>query len=340
MYDRFLVVGLGSIGRRHVANLRRMYPKALIAAVRSGKSPPVDAQAADVDTEFTDWSQAIAFSPAAAIICSPASHHLEAARVLLSAGIPMLIEKPVADKPAGLQDFATDARKAGVPIAVGYNLRFSPALLRTRQLISDGAIGEVLAARAEVGQYLPDWRPQSRYQDGVSAQKALGGGPLLELSHEIDYLYWMFGLPAEVTATGGRISDLEIDVEDAIELTLRYEAPERLLNIHLDFLQRSPDRRCRFIGSEGTLLWDAMRDTIDVYRASTKDWENLHVAAADRNQMYLDELAKFFELIAGGTDTLARLDEACDVLAIVEAARNSLMHKQTVKVDGFARRLG
>ena len=129
----------------------------------------------------------------------------------------------------------------------------------------------------------------------------LGGGPLLELSHELDYLYWMFGLPEDVTARGGRFSDLEIDVDDVVELTLGYGIRKRIVNVHLDFLQRVPDRRCRFIGSEGTLVWNAILNQIDLFRVSTGQWEIFKCSGSDRNQMYLDELTQFLNAIEGGS---------------------------------------
>ena len=181
------------------------------------------------------------------------------------------------------------------------------------------------AARAEVGQYLPDWRPTSDYCMGVSAQRALGGGALLELSHELDYLGWLFGPPARVTARGGRFSDLTLDVEDLVELLLEYPSAPRLVSVHLDMLQRAPQRTCRVIGSEGTLVWDAIADRVDLYRAATGIWETLPVTPlADRNQMYLDELCHFLDCIAQGTQPQVDGAAGLRALAIVAAARQSL----------------
>lgn len=337
MTERYLIIGLGSIGRRHLANLRKLRPEAEIAILRSvGKEtcPP------EANHQFAEWSEALAFAPSAAIVANPASHHADAATRLLSAEIPMLIEKPLADSTKELHPLVDAIAAKRTPALVAYCLRLFPSLVQSRSLIKEGVIGDVLAVRAEVGQYLPDWRPKSRYQDGVSANRGLGGGPLLELSHEFDYLYWFFGLPHAVTARGGKFSNLEIDVEDAVEVILDYGPGERLVNVHLDFLQRVVDRRCRFIGSEGTLIWNAIQNEIEFYRVSTKKWERLTFSPDDASQIYLEELRQFFGFIDGAPTDLARVPEGYDVLAIVDAAVQSMKLQQTVKVDGYAQRLG
>lgn len=328
----YLIAGLGSIGRRHLANLRRLRPQARIGVWRL-HSAPEPLPPAGADAQLTTLAQALEFAPAAAIIAGPASTHLDLARPLADAGVHLLIEKPLALDPAGVAELITDCRDRGLVLMTGYNLRYLPSLQAAKASLDAGDIGQILAARAEVGQYLPDWRPGSDYRTGVSAQRALGGGALLELSHELDYLGWIFGPPARVTARGGRFSDLTLDVEDLVELLLEYETPPRLVSVHLDLLQRAPQRACRFIGSTGTLVWDGIADRVDLYRAATGAWETLPVTPlADRNQMYLDELSHFLGCIAQGTQP--RVDGAVGLraLAIVAAARQSLVGETGIEV--------
>ena len=126
--------------------------------------------------------------------------------------VPVLVEKPFSDSLERLQDIANFASLHHIPIMIGYNLRFKASLLEVRKRILSGLIGDVLYVRASVGQYLPDWRPNSDYRKNVSAQKTLGGGALLELSHEIDYIYWIFGKPKQVSCRGAKLSSLEIEM--------------------------------------------------------------------------------------------------------------------------------
>jgi len=331
--ERYLIVSLGSIGRRHLRNLRTLRPEAEIGVWRQQARVLPGELPHGADIQFDTLAAALAFRPQAAIVAGPASTHLAVALAMAQAGIPLLVEKPLADKADGLDALVTLCRSQELPLMTAYNLRFLPSLRETRRMLAEGAIGQVLGVRAEVGQYLPDWRPDSDYRQTVSAQRRLGGGPLLELSHELDYLVWLFGMPARVTARGGRYSQLEIDVEDMVELCLEYAAPQRLINVHLDMLQRAPTRRCRFIGSEGTLLWDGIADRIECYRSSTRGWEIYdQFAIADRNQMYLDELEHFLGCVQDRATPLVDGVQGLAVLNLVEAARESLAQGRTVEL--------
>lgn len=331
---RYLVVSLGSIGRRHLRNLRTLRPNAEIAVLR--QHTPVDGDAAPeyADRQFTTLDEAISFRPEAAIIAGPASRHLGAALPLAKAGVHLLVEKPLADRLEETGELVEFCREHRLVLMTGYNLRFLPSLREARRLVMSGAIGTVLGVRAEVGQYLPNWRPNSDYRQTVTASRKLGGGAILELSHELDYIFWFFGMPSSVTAKGGRYSELEIDVEDMVEITLEYQSPRRLVNIHIDMLQRSPVRQCRFIGDEGTLLWDGLTDRIEYCQAVPGVWKSLdQFACADRNTTYLEELEHFFRCIELDETPLVDGMQGRNVLAIADAARRSLQGSISVEMN-------
>lgn len=335
--EKYLIVSLGSIGRRHLANLRQLCPHAQIGVLRTHTTDRAAAVPAGADYQFFSLDEALAFVPSAAIVAGPASIHLELARPLAAAGIALLIEKPIANTTEGLAPLLKACARDGVPVLIGYNLRFLPSLVECKRLIDAGTIGKVRGVRAEVGQYLPDWRPGARYQDGVSARQALGGGALLELSHEIDYLYWMFGMPTRVSARGGRYGELEIDVEDMVELCLEYQKPARLVSIHLDFLQRSPTRTCKFIGDKGTLVWNGITDQIELFSVDEGAWQHIDShTQPDRNAMYVDELRHFLSCARKQVTPLCDGAQGYDVLAIAEAAKASMAHGAAVPIHGFA----
>jgi predicted dehydrogenase len=329
--DRYLIVSLGSIGRRHLRNLRTLRPGAQIAVWRQS-TPVASGEKIDgADFVFSTLQQAIEYRPTAAILAGPSSMHLPVAIKLAQAGIHLFIEKPIADQLEGLGELLESCRQKQLVLMVGYNLRFLPSLNEAKRIIESGAVGDVLSVRAEVGQYLPDWRPAADYRTGVSAQSVLGGGVLLELSHDIDYLCWFLGMPDRVTARGGRYSQLKIDVEDTVEILLEYDAPARLVSLHLDMIQRTPIRRCRFIGGEGTVIWDSIGDRVELFRASQRAWESMdQFVLADRNRMYLDELEHFLGCVASGRTPLIGGDDSRNVLTIVHAARMAMAGGRTV----------
>ncbi len=330
---RFVIMSLGSIGQRHLRNLRTLLPDAEIAVWR--RPGPADRPCpAGADALLESLEAVLAFTPDAAIVASPASAHLAAALALADSGTHLLVEKPLATSPAGVVDLVRRCRERNLVLMTGYNLRFMPSLRKARQLIDEGVIGTVIGARAEVGQYLPDWRPATDYRQGVSARGELGGGALLELSHDIDYLLWILGRPGKVTARGGKFSDLDIDVEDVAEILLDYEQPRRLVNLHLDMVQRSPIRRCRFIGTEGVLDWDCIADRIEYFQSLTNQWQQIEdLRLEDRNTMYIDELRHFIDCVRTRRSPECSGEDGLAVLRVVEAARASMSRSETLTLD-------
>jgi predicted dehydrogenase len=215
---------------------------------------------------------------------------------------------------------------------VGYNLRFSEPLRIMQQAASAGRIGRIVGLRAEVGQYLPDWRTGTDYRQGVSARRDLGGGAILELSHELDYALWLMGEIKAVSAQADRVGDLEVDVEDLAEITLRFQSGA-IGNVHVDMLQRSVTRTCRLIGIDGTLIWDAISNQVRLYEAQTKAWIDLHPAMTiDRNAMYVAELKHFFECVADQTRPLISGEDGLRVLQIALAAKQSASEQRVIEL--------
>jgi predicted dehydrogenase len=323
--ERLLVVGLGSIGRRHARVARLVRPGMTVAAWRHRRNdeplPP------DVSSAVWSLDAALAFAPQAAVVASPASHHLDAALALASAGVPLLVEKPIAAQPEGVAALIATCDQRGLVLMTGYNLRFLPSLQRFRALLGDGVIGTVLSVRAEAGQYLPGWRPDSDYRQTVSARSALGGGVLLELSHEFDYLRWIFGEAQTVSAIVARQSALEIDVEDTAHVVLGFApsalGPRVLATVTLDFIRHDSTRSCMVIGSAGTLRWNGITGVVDCLRAGVSEWDTLCVAPVARDATYVDEWSAFLAAIEDGAAVPVTGRDGLAVLEIVDAARRS-----------------
>jgi predicted dehydrogenase len=293
---RILIVSLGSIGRRHLANLRHLEPDVEVAILRRAIDPGLN------EKQVTTLDEALAFAPDAALVCSPASQHVEVSTALAARGVALFIEKPLADNTDGVAELLALARDQGAPLMVGYNLRFFAPLRVLREEVLAGKIGRLLHIHAEVGQHLADWRPGSDYRVGVSAQRELGGGALLELSHEIDYALWLGGEVESVHAQIGTVGDLGLAVEDCADLQLRFRNGA-LGTIHLDLLQRPARRLCRLIGTDGTLTLDLL------------------AAPANRDAMYLDELRHFLECARTRRTPEISGEDGLRVLEVIAAAR-------------------
>jgi Predicted dehydrogenases and related proteins len=301
------VIGLGNIATRHRRNLKLLFPESkLIAMSASGRVPkePVG----DSDHIAESINEIVQSEVQFAIIASPAPFHAQHAIPLIQAGIPVLIEKPVSVTQADAQALIDAEANYQTPVAVGYCLRYLPSAQKVRQMLQEGVIGTLYNAFIEIGQYLPDWRPTKDYRETVSAKAELGGGVLLELSHELDYAQWILGslIPRHVILRASE--ELGLEVEDNADL-LMTTMKGAVVNIHLDFLQRKAHRKCRFIGSEGCIEWDLIQN--EVVLITARDKQVIYSAPEwDKNKMYLEMVTDFIRKINGQPNQSITLQEA------------------------------
>jgi len=308
------VVGLGNISQRHRKNLKTIYPSAKILAMSaSGRKP--DSKVENVDKIVYSLESLIEEEPYFSIIASPSPLHSSHAIPLIEAGIPVLIEKPVTTNTADATTLLAIAKLHKTPVAVGYCLRYLSSAPIIKQLIEDQIIGDIYNASINIGQFLPHWRPTKDYKDSVSANAHLGGGALLELSHELDYLQWILGDMDFHYAHLRNSTELQLEVEELADIILVSKAG-CVCNIHLDFLQKQAQRKCSFIGSTGRLDWDLLNNTITLHTLagdktlySQPEW--------DKNIMYLDMLSDFNSLINDKKNRCPTLLQAYKTVSLI-----------------------
>lgn len=327
--ETVLVVGSGSIAKRHIANLLGLFPDVCVVCVSaSGRMlDPAEVGASIVETDIT---AAIRQKPDFAVIASPAPHHLSHADQLLAADIPVLIEKPLCTSLSELDGL--DLRRHSAPTGVAYNLRFMPAARVVKELLDDRAVGPISTAFAEVGQFLPDWRPGKDYRKGVSARRELGGGALLELSHELDYLNWFFGPFSQALGVIRKAGSLDINVEDTVDVLLR-QREGQVVHVHLDFLQRQPCRRFKAIGATGTIEWDLISNEVCLLSADGNAEQVYADPLYDRNQMYINQMTAFVDFIQGKAGFESSLESSLTVMRLVEAIKVSSKQSAWAEVE-------
>jgi predicted dehydrogenase len=330
---KVLLVGLGSIGRRHLKNLKHVEPSAQVMVWHQRSKPQDDDQ--DVSPSYPavyTEKEALNWKPDVALITSPASLHVKNGLALAKQGTHLFIEKPLSNAFDGIDRLLSLADKHHLVLMVGYNFRFYKPLAIMQQVLRDGQIGRPLALRAEAGQYLPDWRPGQDYRQSVSASLALGGGALLELSHELDYARWLLGEVKTVSAKTAQLSDLDLDVEDMAEIILEFQTGA-VGNVHLDMVQKPATRTCRIIGTKGTLTWDGASHRVRLFSADTTSWVDLHPAQSiDRNEMYIAELQHFFDCVRNNQAPIVSGEDGHRVLEIAFAAKRSSQKKRVIEL--------
>ncbi len=319
-----LIVGHGSIGKRHLCLVRESLPKADIRVLRHRACNGVLEHANGC---FDKLEDACTFAPQASVVANPAPFHVDTAIALMAAGSHVLVEKPLAEKTAGAQLLLMAAREHQRLLQVGYNLRFLESLEKFRELIHASVVGKVLSVHCEVGQYLPTWRPGKNYKQAVSANKDLGGGVLLELSHELDYLRWIFGEISWVGAWAGRQSSLEIDVEDIAHLTLGFapdSAGDGLVGtVNLDFIRHDKARVCTAIGEIGSLRWNGVTGEVERWIAGKNDWERLCQFTHQLDDTYRLQWQHFMGCIKSGKLPKVAGEDGLAVLRVIAAAHES-----------------
>ena len=318
---RVLIAGLGSIGKRHLRNLLTLLPDAEVAGLR--RSAQGSPSPAGISRVFYDLATAVEWRPQAALICTPAPLHIEEATALAQAGAHLFIEKPVSDTRAGLDQLIHTVRRRSLVAAVGYQFRSYGPLKAAHQFVHSGQLGRVLYIRATVGQYLPDWRPGTDHRRGVSARSESGGGVLLELSHEIDYVRWIAGEFKEVFARTARLDEVSVDVEDFAELIATTHSGV-VGSIHMDMLDRARNRSCRIVGTGGTLEWDLGDQTLKLFHPAAASWDVIfdgHSGGVDA--AYMAELEDFFRCVRDGSQPAVTLGDAAQTLDVVLAAKES-----------------
>ena len=326
---RTLICGLGSIGRRHLRNLRALGQDDIVL-LRSGKSTLPEEELAGLPQEH-DLAQALAqWKPEAVIVSNPTSLHLDVAIPAAEAGCHLLIEKPLSDRLDRVDELKSGLAKGGGRALVGFQFRFHPGLRKLRELLISGAIGKPLSARAHWGEYLPGWHPWEDYHDAYSARADLGGGVLLTLCHPFDYLRWLLGEVNGVYAEVKNLGELGIQVEDAAEVFLGFhDGP--LASIHLDYLQRPPSHWLEVIATRGTIRWDSQDGVVRWWSLPAGEWQTISPPEGfERNEMFVEEMRHFLGLIAGRMEPICTLEDGVKALQIALAAHQSASERRQV----------
>ena len=224
-------------------------------------------------------TKALPQQPDAVLVCTPSNFHVPVALAAARAGCHLFIEKPVSHSWEGVECLLEEVRSRDLTTLMGFDLRFDPGLLKIKELLAAKTIGHVVAAHVEVGQYLPDWHPWEDYRFTPSAKQSSGGGVILDLIHELDYISWLLGPVADLTAMSGHVSRLEIETEDVAAILLRFETGA-IATIQLDYLQRPPSRTCRLIGESGTIEWNYFGRFVRWHVAGGEGWQQFDIPSS------------------------------------------------------------
>lgn len=281
---KVLITGLGSIGERHAKLLSQREEAIELIAYRSEYSESQDSL--DI-REFTDLDEALKLNPDIAFITNPTFLHVETALKCARAGCNLFVEKPLSHSLTGVDELIREADSRGLITMVGCQLRFDPVLNRVHELVNSERFGQALSFRIYSGSYLPDWRPQQDYRKSYSADPNKGGGVVLDLIHELDYLHWIFDKPSQIQSEITHVDSLEIDSEAIAEIVVRTKQ-DIVGNVHLSYCRKQPRREIEVVCEDGTVIGDLANRTLTLEKESGKDVENFDYGRNRRFKKQLD----------------------------------------------------
>jgi predicted dehydrogenase len=339
---RFLIAGLGSIGRRHFRNLIALGEKDIVL-LRTRKATLPDDELAGYPVE-TDIQEALSkYKPDAVVVANPTSLHLDVAIPAAEAGCQILLEKPVSHSLERLDVLKRTAEKSGSKVLVGFQFRYHPTLNKARELIRSNVLGKILTVHAHWGEYLPQWHPWEDYRQSYAARANLGGGVILTLTHPLDYLRYLLGEVESLYSFNGHVSPLEIDVEDVAEIGLKF-TNGAVGGVHVNYFQRPPVHHLEIVGTNGTLRWDNADGILHLYKfpASFGSYSDVPPAPVmetfslpegfERNQLFVAQTRHFIETAHSGSEPVCSLDDGIMALRLALAAHQSASIGKIIRI--------
>jgi predicted dehydrogenase len=325
---KFLLAGLGSIGRRHLRNLQTLGEKDIVL-LRSHHATLPEEGLAGYPVE-TDLAAALKrHKPDAVIVANPTALHLGIAVPAAKAGCSILIEKPISNSLAHLEELESSLKEQDARLLVGFQFRFHPTLQKAVHLLADGVIGSPLSFHIQWGEYLPDWHPWEDFKQSYSARPELGGGVILTLSHPLDYARMLLGEIRSLWAFTGALH-LGLEVEDTAEIGMKMRNGA-IGSVHLDYSQQPPSHCWEIVGSNGTMKWDNGSGILEVYTLEKKLWESYPVPAAfERNAMFLDEMKHFIAVVQKKEKPVCTLEDGKRALQVALGALESAKNQKIV----------
>lgn len=317
-----LILGSGSVGRRHARNLHAL------GCNISCMDPRLDrlqqaATEVPLQHRFTSLEAALQHTEefTGIAVCSPPKFHVEQSLAGLDTNLPVLLEKPVAPEVVSCRKLCERLQQGG-RLLLGYTHRWWEPVRRLHTLLTTGTVGPIRHARFMMSAHLADWHPWERYQDFFMASRDLGGGALLDESHFIDLMLWFFGMPDRLFARVEKISDLDITTDDLVDISAVYSQGLRV-TIHLDLFGRPHEKLITIVGEKGTLQCCFDPNEVRIGRSFAPQWET-EPYALERNEMFMGVAREFLEIVNGNRSTVTcTIVDGLKVLEVIEACRES-----------------
>lgn len=321
----FLIIGFGSVGRRHTRNIKKTYPKNKIFLISKTSS--------NLFKEEKFIYKRIRFEDLKYIknkiivfICNTPNLHLKTARKFINSKYSIFIEKPISSDLKGLHNFISVIKKNKIVCHLGYQFRYHPLILKVKKIIDSKKYGVISSVQMNCSSYLPNWRDSKNYKDDISANKRLGGGALLELSHEIDYAFFLFGNFKKVFSDISNTNFLDIDTEESIDLILSNKLFN--CNIHLDFHSYQEERFLKINFEKASIKVDFILNKMII--SKQKKTQEFKSDINTHNSLFFMELKDFVKNVKKNIYSNQTLIDSYNVMNIINSCKKSHKNKKYI----------
>lgn len=330
MKKKLLIVGLGSIGKRHLTNFLKYTKNIDVCDTRIDRLNEVKKKF-NIENYYNNLDKAFKISNYdAVLICTPPSSHLNIAKLAVKHNCSLFIEKPLGMNVKGWKNISNICRNKKLINYVAYCHRFIPYTQFLKKIIEKNTIGEIFSGHLRWASYLPNWHPYEDYRDFYMSKKHLGGGSLLDDSHGIDLIRYLLSDIDSVFGKVCNLSNLEMTSDDSIHGIMNLKN-KTLINLSFELYETSPEISLKLTGSKGSIKWDRVKNIIEVYNKNQKKLKTHTFDLNNLMSMYTLQTKYFINLLNGKTkNNINNIQYAIDTQKVIDAFfRSSKTNKLT-----------
>jgi predicted dehydrogenase len=343
---KVLFVGLGSVGQRHLQNFKEVTSMDTVVlayrtsnmncVIKNGRALPCESLAGYYDLiEYKDFDKALEQNPDLGFVCNPSNLHLETAIKLAKNGSHLFIEKPLATDTKDLSILENLIKKNKLITMVGFQTRFHPAVGEVKLIVDSKRYGEVVSAEFFWHTYLPEHHSYEDYRRGYAARNDLGGGVVFGLSHELDLIQWLFGVPLEVYALEGARSKLEMDVEDTVSALFKCDSGKGAypVSLNISYAQGLEQRKFSLLMQDAMIECDLQSGSVRVIKHNKEGVFRKEYGSVKRNDLFRSEMENFLTAVVEKKETDIPVSEGKKSLIMTLAIHESLNTGRVVKIN-------
>ena len=339
-----LFIGLGSIGQRHLRNLKMLRPDIKLLSYRKLKESPLLSEINEVIPggeisdfysikEFHNLDEALLEKPQLIFITNPSKLHLSTALNCINNDAYLFIEKPLSTSLNDIDKLRNyNKRFKKNKIAVGYQFRFHPGIVLLKEKIEE--LGNLISCAFVNGEYLPDWHPYEDYSKSYASRSDLGGGALLTQIHDFDLSLYFFGMPSKLFAVGSKLSSLKVDVEDSVKVLMSnpYKNKNIPISLSFDYLSWPPKRNITVTGDKGQIFLDLNNQFMEINLIKARTQRKIKFDDFNRNQLFIDEMKNFLKFSEGEEIAMVDLETSINSLKVALGAKESMEKNKIIEL--------